>query len=208
MSSANGFTLVELIVVSALLMIVGGGLLTTFMTGQTSYLSADAYVQVQQEARRAFDNVVRELREAGSVDPVNSTVNYLNFQIARGYNSEPACQAPNPVGICWGSDDPTAAGSGDWVHYATIGAGNAAQLIRWTTDTGPAATWGGATCNVAARCRVLANHVNTDIANSIFNYTSATKVITVKLQIRYTSPLLPSGSQATPTLTSQVKLRN
>src|SRR3989338_2492892 len=62
-----GFTLVELIVVSALLMIVGGGLLTTFMTGQTSYLSADAYAQVQQEARRAFDNVVRELREAGNV---------------------------------------------------------------------------------------------------------------------------------------------
>jgi len=193
--------LVELIVVSALLMIVGGGLLTTFLTGQTSYLSADAYVQVQQEARRAFDNVVRELREAGTVTVTGAGVtNQLNFQIARGYNSEPACQAPNPVGICWGSENAT----GEYVHYATIGLGNAAQLIRWRdTIVGPAPP---TSCTPATSCRVMANHVVRSSTN--FAYNGGTKVITVTLKIQYNSPLLLTGSQATPTLTSQVKLRN
>jgi len=211
--SCLGFTLVELIVVSALLMIVGGGLFTVFMTGQISYLSADAYVQVQQEARRAFDNVVRELREAGPstgppppiisvTGPPYPATNQLNFQIARGYNSEPPCQSPNPVGICWGSETPT--GIGEWVHYATLlpGTGNTAQLIRWR-DTDPVGGTPPSPCS-APTCRVLANHVQ----SASFNYNGGTKVVTVTLQIRYNSPLLPSGSQATPTLTSQVKLRN
>ena len=207
MREKSGFTLVELIVVSALLMIVGGGLLTTFITGQTSYLSADAYVQVQQEARRAFDNVVRELREAGNVTPTGAT-NQLNFQIARGYNTEPGSATTSPQGcqsppaICWGSENAT----GEYVHYATLaaGSGNAAQLIRWT-DGNPVLTWSaGTACTAAASCRVLANHVNS--AN--FNYASGTKVVTVSLKIQYNSPLLPGGSQSTPTLISQVKLRN
>ena len=192
-----GFTLVELIVVSALLLIVGGGLLTAVMTGQTSYLSADAYVQVQQETRRAFDSVVRELREAGNVTstPLNTwPTNQLNFQIALGYN-----QVGCPNAICWGSEDATK----PWVHYATLlpGSGNRAQLIRWL-DTTP--TPGVPGSCPPSTCRVLANHVK----SASFKYTSGTKVITVSLQVEYKSPLLPSGSQATPSLTSQVKLRN
>ena len=209
--SEAGFTLVELIIVSALLMIVGGGLFTTFITGQTSYLSADAYVQVQQEARRAFDNMVRELREAGAQTGQNITVadglaanSQLNFQIARGYNSEPACQAPKPVGICWGSDNAT----GEWVHYALVSTdGNLAttndnQIIRCVDATPSPSII--ATTGCSGGRRVLANHVQ----SLSFNYSPGTKVITVSLRVQYSSPLLPSGSQATPLLTSQVKLRN
>jgi Tfp pilus assembly protein PilW len=198
-------------IVSALLMIVGGGLLTTFITGQTSYLSADAHIQVQQEARRAFDNVVRELREAGAQAGQNITTtaglaanSQLNFQIARGYNSEPSCQVPTPT-ICWGSENAT----GQWVHYALVSSDgnlnttNDNQLIRCVdTSQNPGII---ATTSCSGGRRVLANHVR----SASFAYVGGTtQTITVTVQIQYTSPLLPSGSQATPTLTSQVRLRN
>ena len=85
----KGFTLTEILIVAALLLILGVGLLTVFLNGQTSYLSADAYVQVQQESRKAFDNAVQELRSAGNVS-LSADAKQLHFQIARGYNTEAA----------------------------------------------------------------------------------------------------------------------
>ena len=214
--SEAGFTLVELIIVSALLMIVGGGLFTTFMTGQTSYLTADAYVQVQQEARRGFDNMVRELREAGAETGQNiaavsglATNSQLNFQMARGYNTELGSVTTTPKGcqtppaICWGSENAT----GQWVHYAlvstdgSVATTNDNQIIR-CVDTTASPSIITATTVCSGGRRVLANHVK----SASFKYTSG--IITVSLQVEYKSPLLPSGSQATPLLTSQVKLRN
>ena len=78
---------------------------------------------------------------------------------------------------------------------------NDRQLVRCVNQSSTDAT----TCNGVLR--VLANYVTNP--TPIFNYTAApTNVVTVTLQIQYQSPLLPAGSQSTPRLTSQVKLRN
>jgi len=202
--NARGYTLVELMIVAVVFLIIGGGLLTTLLTGRTSYLSADAYLTVQQESRRAFDTMVRELREAGNVTPAATNANQLNFQIARGYNTEVSCQ--NPAAICWGSDNAT----NEWVHYKIVNnletPRNPWQLIRYRDGASGGAP--PAQCN-APGCRVLSNNVRAPGVNpNAFQYDSANKVLTITLQNAYANPALPTGQQATAVLTSRVKLRN
>ncbi len=207
--------------VTVLLVIVGGGMVTTFLMGQTAYFSTDASIQVQQEARRAFDAMNRELREAGPTTGatlISTTgANQLNFQIARGYNTEPGvpptgCQSPLPT-ICWGSEQAT----GQWVHYAVVGPpGNQRQLIRCTnTSQGTPITM-----FTPGTCRVLANNIMTDPTVPVFTLDSlaSPKVVKIQLLLQYKHSELPGGAQTfgtkitpgtnTSPLISQVRLRN
>ena len=195
----EGFTLVELLVVVGLFLVLVGGLLTLFLIGRTSYLSADASTLVQQESRQAFDNMVRELREAGPANQIgttplpNGTVQ-LNFQIVRGYN-----QAGCPQ-VCWGSEQAL----GEWVHYAIIDAPtNTRQLIRCTNTS-----QSGAITAFGANCRVMANNIRHPNQTGTNAFIYAPGVVTVNLEIQYQSPMLPNGGQTTGVLTSAVKLRN
>lgn len=194
----KGFTLVEVVVVAVIFVVLSGGLLTTYLAGRTSYASADAFIQVQQESRRAFDTMVRELREAGNV--AEDGADRLNFQIARGYNLD-AVVCPNA--ICWGSDF----ANNEWVHYAVITVDNVPQLIRFTSGGQGTAT--PAAC-AAPTCRVLANYYFDDPADPdpLFDFNAVDQSVTIKLQIRYSNTVLPTGSMSSPTLTSRVTLRN
>lgn len=201
-----GFTLVEICIVAVIFVVLSAGLITTFLTGRTSYLSADAYVQVQQESRRAFDAMVRELREAGpsneitvAADGAGTAARRLNFKIARGYNID-AVACPNA--ICWGNDTI----NGGWVHYTVITASGVRQLIRFTSNENERDKAAPATCSGATSCRVLANYV--PATGSFFSYDAPTKAVTVTLQIIYANPVLPTGSMTGPALTARVTLRN
>ncbi len=198
----RGFTLVELTIVAVIFLVVSGGLLTTFLTGQTSYLSSEAYIHVQQQARQAFDTVVREMREA-NIDPTGLPGNRLNFRIARGYNILNECDTPAPT-ICWGNDTTT----GAWVHYAIVaGPGGIEQLIRFQTanrDDAPPNP-----C-AAPTCRVMANDVRlpTGAQTPLFAYNAVARTVTFTLQIDYDHPALPGGGMNSPELSSQITLRN
>lgn len=179
--------------ISAILM----GLL---LIGRTSYVSADASLQVQQEARRAFDAIVKELHGAGQVN--NSVtipepgVQRLDFQIIRDYDTA-ACG-----GICWGTDD-TILPNG-WVHYVVDTADpQNVRLMRCITANRLDAIPVG-----FAGCRVLANRVNQ--ANSFFSYDNGSGTVTVRLQIAIVSTQLPGGGMSlSPTaLVTRVRLRN
>ncbi len=214
-------------------LILGGALLTAFLTGQTTWVSSDAFVQVQQEARRGFDSMARELRQAGLAGPaaapgpqnMNLTAlaggsNQLNFQVALGYDATPS---PGCGGICWGADGV----NGQWIHYAVVvnaglPANNNRQLVRCVTgagtrDTVPLAN--GTNC-LPGGFRVIANNVNTvvfgDTGGGAFvpprlmdtaPGDGTADVVPIAIQIRYNNPRVPRGFQAT-TLTSRVKLRN
>jgi len=198
-------TLVEVLVVSALFGIIAATLLTGFLTGRNSYLSADAYIHVQQQARQAFDIMTKELRNAGKVNNNISIlapgVQRLDFQIDQGYDTT-ACG-----GICWG-DGTTPPGR--WIHYE-LQVPNV-RLVRYTTaaqlDPMP-----DPACGVG--CRVLANNVNTNLAATSFRYDDTNKTVTCLLQILMTSPQLPGGSMSTGgsganplPLRTQIQLRN
>lgn len=211
----GGFTLIEISIVTVIFLVIAGGLFTAFLTGRTSFFTADAYIQVQQEGRRAFDTMVRELREARLNNPGGTSVQLgtdavqLNFQIARGYAIEASCQSPDT--ICWGSEEVT----GEWVHYAIIEntTDDIVQLQRCRSAAGSETT---TSAWIAGSCRVLANHVRVVDGTPNFELVDDplpggdTKVdrVVIKLQIGYDHPMLPGGSLDTAMLTSTIEMRN
>jgi len=198
----QGFALVEVLVVMGIFSGILGAVLASLLVSRTAFVSADAYVQVQQEARRAFDSMVNELRGAGQVNNgvgiPEPGVQRLDFQIARGYD------AATCGGVCWGSDAPTLPNG--WVHYVldTTDPQNA-RFMRCVTatrlDPMPA--------NFAG-CRVLANNVSPALANSSFAYDHGNRTVMVRLQTSVTSQQLPGGALGTAPapLITQVRLRN
>lgn len=63
----RGFTLTELLVVTAILGMMLAGLVTVQMQGQQAYLIGSHRVEAQQNGRIALELMVRELRSATSV---------------------------------------------------------------------------------------------------------------------------------------------
>ena len=225
LAPASGFTLTEIMVVTVILLVLGAVLLTTFLTGRAAYISADASIQVQQEARKAFDNVVRELRESGTIlcgsgavaCVANTAYKQLNFQVVKSYD-------PGTGLIQWGNDDVTP-GSNKFLHYEIVdfqptNDPTNDQLIRYSNNT-RAGSWNIATrCAPAVSCRVLANNVCATATNgcataSTFKAedtaadTDATPdLVTLTLRIQYGNAALSGGSRTTGPLTVKVKLRN
>ena len=68
MNRDRGLTLAELIVAAAISLVIMAALVMSFIVGRQSFLSADAYIQVQEQARRGLDAMVKELRETSSID--------------------------------------------------------------------------------------------------------------------------------------------
>lgn len=64
----TGFSLVELMVVLFIFSIVLGATYGVLTMSRTSFKTGDIQIVVQQEARKAMDSIVRELREASSVN--------------------------------------------------------------------------------------------------------------------------------------------
>lgn len=195
MSRRRGLTLVELLIVTLLAAIVFGTLVVALMIGRTSLLSTDAYVLVQEEARRAFDTMTKELHESGNVDTElsaagadASNATRLNIQLTRGYNVA-GCTAN---AICWGND----ATNGGWVHYLV----NSAILYRCQSAASDTAITDFSGCRTIIR----------DVQTFSVDYSSANKTVTVRLATRYSSFQLPGGQMTTTPapLRTQVRLRN
>lgn len=195
MMRPQGFSLIELLIVVAILGAVTGALALMFTTGRSAFLSTDASIQVQQEARRALDVMGKELRQANNIDteltvqngdtPAGGAVR-LNVQISRGYNVS-GC---TPNAVCWGNDT----ANGGWVHYLR----NGTQLLRCQS------TASDTVITDVSTCRVLAN----DAQVFLVDYVNSSRTATLRLQIQQTSSLLPGGNRSTGTLRTQVRLRN
>ena len=63
----NGFTLVELLVVTAIVSIVMGAIYSVFIHSNRVYISQEEVVAAQQEVRSALDILGREIRMAGFI---------------------------------------------------------------------------------------------------------------------------------------------
>jgi type II secretory pathway component PulJ len=186
----NGFTLFEVMLVLVLFVLLVIGLLTTLMTGQASYASAEAYVHVQQEVRRAFDDMTRELREAGGT--ITASATQLDFQVSLGYDRSDLAACPAGA-VCWGAQGSDGLEQPDWsVRYRLDGT----QLIREVLDD---------TATVQGT-RILANYV--DAAGSSFAWDGGSRTMTTVLAGRYEHPLATQAPQTIGPLTSRVRLRN
>src|SRR4029434_8473811 len=83
----RGFTLTELLVVTAVLGLVLTGLVLVQQRGQEAYSFGAPRVEVQQNNRSALELMVRELRSAKSVIAIPSASN-LTFQDADGVTKQ------------------------------------------------------------------------------------------------------------------------
>jgi len=190
MSKRRGMTLFEMLVVLLLFSIITGAVFLAASSSQTSYLSTETAVYVQQQARQALSEMARELRQGGGA--IATAINQIDFQMNLGYNQAAPCP---PNAVCWGARDQLGASQAGWrVQYRLAGA----QLLRELLD---------AVGNPQAGTRVLAN----DVTSLQFTYVGGTtRTVTVQLQVQRTSAFLPGGALAVaPTpLVSRVKLRN
>ena len=198
---SSGFNLVETMIVAVLFLAIGAALLVMLLGGQMSFLSSAAALQAQEEARKALDNVVRDLRGAVNLscaqEAQRTTTNCpnarLNFQLV-WYDA------------ALGTVD---AGSGQGVdnlviHYALVGT----QLLRYLDAGYTGATIGAGACDPNAGCRVVANDVN----SASFDWNAGTRMVTVTLETSVGNAALPGGAVAgalrTGVLTTRVKLRH
>lgn len=183
-------SLVEAILATVIFVVIAVGILIGMLMGDRAYTLNDAMVHVQEEVRRAFDNMVPELREGGGTVTVTGG-NQLEFQLALGYDLPNPC--PNDA-VCWGAHDSAGVNQANWrVRYRQ----NGTQLLRELLDAGG---------TVQAGTRRLAN----DVSSLAFAYNATTNMVTIQLQIRDTRPQLPGGgvNAATSPLITQVRLRN
>jgi len=182
----------ELVLLVLLLSLVTGLLVATSLGSQRAYATSDAILQVQGEARRAFDTMLAELRQAGGA--ITTGASQVDFQFALGYNQPLPCPANAE---CWGAYDQAGARQANWrVRYRLDGA--QAQLLREIVDN---------TGAVRPGTRVLAN----DISQASFTYVGgATRTMTVQLQAQRTSSAIAGGSvTASPVpLVMRLHLRN
>lgn len=84
-TSERGYTLAELLVAMAVLVLLLGGLLLNLQGGQTAYLFGAGRVEVQQNARVGLERMLRELRTATQVTTANA--NDITFQFLDSSNT-------------------------------------------------------------------------------------------------------------------------
>lgn len=193
MKNQRAFTLVELLIVCTIISVVLGGILVAVLNGQGVYLSSDASIQAQEELRRAFDIMVREIREAGEA-VVSESNQTLDFKQALGYNLDlEGCTADT---VCWGAVASDATLKPGWqVRYRIDKkVSGASELLREVLDG-----------TEVKSSRTLAQ-VNGATATSFFDVKNDT--VTINLQVQIRNKLLPTGSYSSPTLATKVKLRN
>ncbi|MBI4354351.1 MAG: hypothetical protein HY595_03860 [Candidatus Omnitrophica bacterium] len=186
---------------AAIFVAIGGTLAVSLLMNQRAFVTSEAYTYVQQQARRALDAMVKELREAGDIDSPTTTQDQdftsaarLNFRIARNYD-EVACG-----GICWGNDTTTLG----WVHYLldTTDAQHA-RLLRCQSTPADGSDAG---ITDFSGCRTLSN----DVQTFQVDYADSAKTVTIRLENRLSSQQIATGGlSTTPSpLRTQVRLRN
>lgn len=79
----KGFSLIEMMVVVAIIGLIVLGLVTFFTGGARSWVAGQSQLEAQRNARQAMDRMVKEIREGDSIasgsNATSITVNYLTL---------------------------------------------------------------------------------------------------------------------------------
>ena len=95
----NGFTLVELLVVTAIIGIVIGSVYSLYLTQLKSAYQQDEALDVQQNLRLAMDAITKDLRMAGMLVPISGTITTPLSAISNNYSTSVQINTRSPEGI-------------------------------------------------------------------------------------------------------------
>lgn len=86
MKKIPGFTLIEMMVVIAIFSMIMASIFGVLAIGRSSWYQGTTQIDTQQEARKAMDKIVRELRESGS-QKITIGASQVTFQISTGVDA-------------------------------------------------------------------------------------------------------------------------
>jgi prepilin-type N-terminal cleavage/methylation domain-containing protein len=184
-----GFTLLELLVATAIFMVICGAMFGLLQVSQQKYAIESQMSGSFQEARLGLDQIVRDINISGYPSPTlfSNTSNPLNYALAPfawdpGYQSNLDCQIgvnclPTP------SDhdllvETTVNGVVSWIRYQLIGTKLYRGVVPKTTGDPVSA---------------FTLDQMTPLVNNVMNYPSAAQL--AQITTEYPS-MLPTGSQS------------
>lgn len=189
----RGFTLIELMVVLTILLAIFGAVLISFLVGRRSQVAGDAYVQVQQEARRAVDEMIKELHQSSSDRLILVDADTVIFQVPND-NDEPQDGSVMTGGTLeWGA--PGVANG--CIQYTLNGTTIERTLLAGPFDAGTQS------CGDAVAGEpvwTVGNHVD-DVT-----FTATTGGLRISVTTEMTEQLAGSGQSAT--ITGRAQYRN
>ncbi len=206
--TAKGFSLIETMVTVVIISLMAAGGYAALSSGEASWFTAEASIQVQESLREALDKVTAELRQ--------SKFSQVALTDGGGYNSTDIVKFSIPV-ICHTGDNLLDA-SGDVAHWgATTKWGCRDALCMDLNNTCSSIEYKYIQYEVVSGnklVRKVLDNVSTlvsqdTIANNIFDFQAvmpgATSPITLTLKAQVTSVL---KRPVTATVQNNVDLRN
>lgn len=132
----KGFTLIELLTVAVIFALILAGTFAVLVIGNRSWQIGTTRTELQQEARRAMDVMVRELRAASAIDAgtfaggvSNNIIRFTLEAQTVEYTVNGTQLLRNPTGI-----SPVLANDVDSVQFHLFG-GNVIHIILTTQET-------------------------------------------------------------------------
>jgi prepilin-type N-terminal cleavage/methylation domain-containing protein len=96
----KGFTFVELLIVLLLVSIIGGALFSALYVNRNSWYAADAQISLQEELRRAMEQICDDLRQSSSGQislADGSAADHISLNISQGVFSNGSINWSNPI---------------------------------------------------------------------------------------------------------------
>lgn len=185
-----GLSLLEILVTAVIFVVIASAIIGLLISGKQTYDFGTAQVNVESEARRALDDISRELRQASGAKITGvsegASGNSIVFQIPWDIDGDG--DVVNALGAVEWSNDPGINRIGT-IGYSLVGG----QILRNLSFT--------------AEQRVLANN----IASLSFSRPAGTNSVIISLTAeKYVSAAFtgPTDRKAVVTLNTQVRLRN
>jgi prepilin-type N-terminal cleavage/methylation domain-containing protein len=206
MRNKYGFTLVELLVVVAIVAIVAGAIYGVFQSSNRTYVVQDAVMAMQQDARFGLKYVAEQAMMAG-YDPRGIGENTFGFQLNATWDGDSqTCNATN-LAFTMDDDQDGAVNVTDTERAAFRLQGGALQRFR-NANGSPPAGWDTIITGVDTANSFFTYVYSDQTSDNAPNATNLDKIRDVRITLVMNPPQLYGKTLQAKSYTTLVKCRN
>lgn len=206
MRRISGFTLVEVLVVVAIMAIVAGAIYGVFQSSNRTYVVQDQVVAMQQDARYGLKYVAEQAMMAG-YDPRGMGQNMFGFQLNATWDSQSqTCDATN-IAFTLDDDQDATVTSNDTERVAFRLQGGELQRFRNLNGPNPAG-WDTVIAGVDTVNSAFRYIYSDDSADNAPTAIKLDKIRSVQITLVMNPPHLYGQTLHAKSYTTQVKCRN